>query len=74
MATAKLSWDRMSFEAKRDFRMRVEAELHLKNELKKTHRSEKDKKYKPINYYGHFMKEKIEKEQSSDQSKIKINA
>ena len=56
MATAKLSWDRMSLEAKRDFRMRVEAELHLKNELKKTHRSEKDKKYKPSNYYGHFMK------------------
>ena len=74
MATAKLSWDRMSLELKRDFRMRVEAELHLKNELKKTHRSEKEKKYKPSNYYGHFMKKKIEEEQNLDQSKIKINA
>jgi hypothetical protein len=37
MATAKLNWDRMSQEAKRDFRMRIEAELHLKNELKRAH-------------------------------------
>ena len=43
LASAKLSWDRMSSEARHDFRMRVEAVAHLKSELRRAHGAENDR-------------------------------
>lgn len=50
----------------------MEAEEHLKAELKKAHAGDGDNRYQPANYYGRFLKEQIEKAQAEG-GKIRIN-
>ena len=53
--------------------MRVETEAHFKQTLKKFKQNkDSDGEYKPVNYYGHFLKDQIDKKASSNE-KIIIN-
>lgn len=55
--------------------MRTEAETHLKAELKNRTKTDQEREYKPVNYYGRFIKEKIEAAQAqADSHRLKINA
>jgi hypothetical protein len=49
----------------------MEAEIHLKSVLKT--KTDQSKEYVPTNYYGRFLKDKIEAAQTSS-LKLKINA